>query len=190
MNSLQFWYILFAVVTLNGCVFDVQDAENDTFGNTCFPGIRCENGYRCADDDGCKSAYCDRKSFLCADQQKRCVNGIRDIEVGETDIDCGGDCPPCAVGRFCSVDADCAASECVPTENRLSGTTGQCWEPSYSGCAAIALDSTQIHKICGDLHLGMCQLASNSEMKRHCISAPNQTLPWSANFLCCDPSFL
>src|SRR5882672_334810 len=31
----------------------------------------------------------------------------------ETDIDCGGQCPPCDVGSKCKVAADCAGASCI-----------------------------------------------------------------------------
>jgi hypothetical protein len=41
-----------------------------------------------------------------------CANGEKDQ--GETDVDCGGDaCAPCAVGKVCATDADCASHYCV-----------------------------------------------------------------------------
>ena len=40
-----------------------------------------------------------------------CQNGVRDG--AETDVDCGGGtCPPCATGKACLVDADCASGGC------------------------------------------------------------------------------
>jgi hypothetical protein len=39
-----------------------------------------------------------------------CSNGVPDC--GETDADCGGPCPPCALGQICEMDADCASGHC------------------------------------------------------------------------------
>jgi hypothetical protein len=33
---------------------------------------------------------------------------------GETDLDCGGPCPPCDVGGACLIDADCTTTHCQP----------------------------------------------------------------------------
>jgi cysteine-rich repeat protein len=33
----------------------------------------------------------------------------------ETDVDCGGSCPPCALGRTCGIGADCVSGICVAT---------------------------------------------------------------------------
>ena len=40
----------------------------------------------------------------CGDGQR---NGV------ETDIDCGGACPPCAAGKVCILPADCQSASCV-----------------------------------------------------------------------------
>ncbi len=36
-----------------------------------------------------------------------CRNGLHDQALGESDIDCGGDCLPCAFGQACNTPADC-----------------------------------------------------------------------------------
>ena len=40
-----------------------------------------------------------------------CVNGVKDG--GETDVDCGGTCVPCALGKTCTRLTDCATGTCV-----------------------------------------------------------------------------
>jgi hypothetical protein len=39
-----------------------------------------------------------------------CFNNSFDS--GESDVDCGGRCPPCASGRRCITDADCQSASC------------------------------------------------------------------------------
>jgi hypothetical protein len=46
-----------------------------------------------------------------ANNPSLCTNGVRDG--GETDVDCGGPCAPCNVGRPCSVALDCWSRTCV-----------------------------------------------------------------------------
>ena len=50
-----------------------------------------------------------------------CANGIKDVD--ESDIDCGGSCPACAVGKLCLHGTDCDSGAC---EN------GKCAAPSCS----------------------------------------------------------
>lgn len=40
-----------------------------------------------------------------------CDDGVQDGT--ETDVDCGGDCPPCDLGESCSAPADCASGACA-----------------------------------------------------------------------------
>ena len=40
-----------------------------------------------------------------------CSDGMRDD--GETDVDCGGGCPPCADGDGCETGADCSSKSCT-----------------------------------------------------------------------------
>jgi hypothetical protein len=64
-------------------------------------------------------------SNLCASPQAApsCTDGIRNGT--ETDVDCGGSCPPCLDGRSCLVGADCAAQIC--------SATGRCVTPPTVG---------------------------------------------------------
>lgn len=61
----------------------------------------------CDADAGSHSAPADKEIATCTD-------GVRNH--GETAIDCGGsaynDCPPCADGLECLIDADCASGFC------------------------------------------------------------------------------
>lgn len=40
-----------------------------------------------------------------------CQNGERDGD--ETDVDCGGSCSPCLLGKVCIENSDCGAGECI-----------------------------------------------------------------------------
>jgi hypothetical protein len=35
------------------------------------------------------------------------------LDGSETDVDCGGPCAPCAQGKACNVNADCASGSCA-----------------------------------------------------------------------------
>lgn len=50
-----------------------------------------------------------------------CRNGERDLD--ETDVDCGGGCPPCLACRTCVVDADCVSGACADGQCRAVLTT-------------------------------------------------------------------
>src|SRR5690606_32259119 len=40
-----------------------------------------------------------------------CADGV--LSPGETDVDCGGPCSACELGKGCADPADCAAAHCV-----------------------------------------------------------------------------
>jgi hypothetical protein len=63
-----------------------------------------------------------------------CTNGVKDGN--ETDVDCGGACPACALGQHCGGDNDCHASIC------LSGTCG-------SSCPDGHTDGNETDVDCG-----------------------------------------
>jgi hypothetical protein len=54
-----------------------------------------------------------------------CANGI--VDGDESDVDCGGPCTPCADGKRCHHDADCAGGSCGPS--KVCGADG-----GASGC--------------------------------------------------------
>jgi hypothetical protein len=82
------------------------DTPNPDQDDLCSPcngdDANCTTGF-CSDfDDTCYPAHCD--------------NGSHDSQDGETDLDCGGPCPPCDVGASCQEDADCTTG-CSDSDN-------------------------------------------------------------------------
>ena len=88
---------------------------------------RCDAGRADCDGDlttGCETMtdanprHCGGCGVVCpsgvcaggACQPARCDDGL--FNGSETDLDCGGSCPGCALGRNCSGDADCLSGEC------------------------------------------------------------------------------
>ena len=114
-----------------------------------------------------------------------CANGR--IDFGETDIDCGGSCAPCMVGRACAKDSDCIGNECIPTVVHYPHATGECWEDTYSGCARVNVTLAENATYCGVGVLAVCQEAANSQMLLHCDAPAGNPAQWDANVLCCSP---
>lgn len=60
---------------------------------------------------------------------EHCANSTLDGDLGETDLNCGGPCPPCGTGFACVRAQDCASGQCVSglctdascTDNEISG---------------------------------------------------------------------
>ncbi len=87
---------------LNGIETDVD------CGGNCK---KCDVGKFCDKDSDCKTDNCDASTGECVEVLDTCENGK--LDVGETDVDCGGSCSGCGTGQSCDFDSDCMAlSEC------------------------------------------------------------------------------
>jgi len=86
--------------------------QNAPSGMTCT--FQCLNGYYSSGN----STVCANGSWT-SNQQclTSCENGR--IDTGETDIDCGGDCHPCAMGSKCANNLDCGSLNCA--DGKCSG---------------------------------------------------------------------
>jgi hypothetical protein len=87
-------------------------------GTTCGPAgawscdglgacVQCLTTAMCAAGQACVQHACVSPS---------CTNKTRDGD--ESDVDCGGSCPGCAVGQRCSSRRDCASTTCDPGTRR------------------------------------------------------------------------
>jgi hypothetical protein len=71
-------------------------------------------------------------------QSVSCTDGVKNGN--ETDVDCGGVCSPCAAGKGCLIDADCASAACVGNLCCAAGTADCNGNPA-DGCeATLATD--------------------------------------------------
>ena len=92
------------------CDDGVKDGDETDVdcGGSC---IACEDGLDCYVDADCASGYCDGSTGTCR-AVPSCEDGL--LSAGETDVDCGGPCAPCALGKSCEVDVDCDSGlECI-----------------------------------------------------------------------------
>jgi hypothetical protein len=67
----------------------------------------------CETDEGPGRVYRDSSGSKDTSQPESvdlCSNGS--VDPGETDVDCGGTCSPCALGQSCGTDTDCASMLC------------------------------------------------------------------------------
>ncbi|HVJ20305.1 MAG TPA: hypothetical protein VM686_33045, partial [Polyangiaceae bacterium] len=71
------------------------DADGSCVG--CLSEVDCDDG------EICSQGGCDEASISCSDGH---ING------DETDIDCGGSCGSCGVGKDCWEDSDCTSQAC------------------------------------------------------------------------------
>jgi hypothetical protein len=71
----------------------------------------------CLTDTDCAAGVC--RLHEC--QPSTCSNGLKDGT--ETDVDCGGTCPPCREAAHCRIDQDCASDACEPVRLTCSAAT-------------------------------------------------------------------
>jgi plastocyanin len=105
-----------------------EDDDNDCTEDSCNagesrhldepPGAACaeDGGDYCDGDGACVEctlpSHCD--SDVCQDGECRpapCGNG--ELDTGETDVDCGGECGGCGPDQMCVDDDDCAGLDCT-----------------------------------------------------------------------------
>jgi hypothetical protein len=55
----------------------------------------------------------DDYTFVKDPKAEHCSNGIPDLDLGETDKDCGGDCQACGLGQGCADNSDCSEGQCI-----------------------------------------------------------------------------
>jgi hypothetical protein len=98
-------------------VGDGDETGNDC-GGSCQP---CGDRSPCKVDGDCQSGSCipggplEGTGLWCADAT--CSDNVRDAF--ESDIDCGGPCAPCAAGKVCAGDTDCASNNCDNSPSNL-----------------------------------------------------------------------
>jgi hypothetical protein len=86
------------------------ETDIDCGGPVCRTQSKlCGTGQGCTISADCQSFDCNLVTHKCL--APTCIDGIQNQ--GETAIDCGGtNCPGCALGKTCKVDADCMSMGC------------------------------------------------------------------------------
>jgi hypothetical protein len=93
----------------------------------CAIGLGCRTGADCT-TDLCGPAM---NGMQCLGIPTNCDDGVEDGD--ETDVDCGGSCPPCAAGQTCKLHTDCDSGVCTPGAGGGGGAGGSA---GTSTCAA------------------------------------------------------
>jgi hypothetical protein len=94
------------VCRIGACEGRHQDCDGE-HGNGCEADGAC-NREPCDAHGDCASGFCRPSDETC--RAPACDDGFQNQD--ETDVDCGGGCPDCAVGKKCEKDADCATDDC------------------------------------------------------------------------------
>jgi len=108
--------------TCNNGVQDGTESGVDCGGTDCRA---CQDGFGCAQDSDCQSAFCPASRGYCVVDDGREICGVvnpggntcADCMPGmnETDVDCGDVCGPCRAGKNCVSGADCLSGTCLGT---------------------------------------------------------------------------
>src|SRR5262249_28333020 len=72
----------------------------------------------CVTGTDCATLVC--KMNLCVAQS--CTDTVQNGS--ETDVDCGGSCPPCGFGKKCGTNGDCKGQSCINTTCAATCTDG------------------------------------------------------------------
>jgi len=72
----------------------------------------------------------------CTLAPEHCSNGV--LDVGETDLDCGGSCTPCLQGKTCLQDSDCTFGECDLFNNTCAVPVKKC-PGAVAECSGVGI---------------------------------------------------
>ncbi len=151
------------------------ETDSDCGGGEISPNcpLRCAEGQACQVDCDCDgSTLCKvepksgaKKCALPATgesinkgicSQIICANKV--LDASESDVDCGGVCPACDVGRTCKTNTDCTSGNCVD---------GVCTIPR---CDNNLKDGTETDVDCGGAGCDPCAVGKACLMPSDCVS--------------------
>ena len=144
------------VLLAAGCTLHGERDQCETQAD-CLDGFVCAAGT--CERPSCTPMTCDGRcgtiadactgSLECGACPSHCMNHVQDPS--ETDIDCGGDCSPCALGSHCAVTADCQTGTCDGGTCRAGKWSSAMAMPTArSELAAVAGNDGRIYVIGGN----------------------------------------
>jgi hypothetical protein len=156
--------------------------ETDTdCGGSCGP---CDDNLACGVAKDCKSANCGMVNGALKCIAGTCVDGILNgLELGETDVDCGGSCPKCSHDKTCSVNADCKGDNCTMKKcvaNCVDGETDQDESDTDCGGSTSMCSACPNTKACngaadcqsgfcdGTMHCAACSADGDCGLGKYC----------------------
>jgi cysteine-rich repeat protein len=120
------------------------DDSNSKSGDGCDHDCRVESCFTCTDDPAARRSICGPACNELLGQTcfagvcVSCADGLQNGR--ETDVDCGGGCAPCDVGRSCTDATDCIAGFCssgVCCNESCDSTCIRCNLPDSIGICAF-----------------------------------------------------
>ncbi|MCD6498798.1 MAG: hypothetical protein J7M25_10945 [Deltaproteobacteria bacterium] len=185
-HNFRFFFDVAAIVGLASLACGpTSESSGEQDGTVCSDSCDPTEGMRCHEaliqvcakgDDGCfawtQREDCGASSKICDDtgdtpvcvSVESCVDGAQNQD--ETDVDCGGSCPPCDKGKHCTSDKDCHSDSCIDGTcslckpnggSCLGNTTRQCAGDGWSWVTGQDCGMTQkcdpVTGTCGDIPL-------------------------------------
>ena len=126
-------------------------------GGSC---IGCSAGQMCSSGADCLAGLNCEAGGVC-EAMATCTNGKMDA--GETDVDCGGGCPGCALGEACMQNTDCAGT--------LICGAGDTCEMAPPTCPNMKKDGSETDVDCGGGSCATCALGKTCKADADCASA-------------------
>ena len=119
--------------------------------------------------------YCANGGRFSKNCQTTCNNSVKDNN--ESDVDCGGSCKPCANGKSCSANTDCASEYCTnqkcetrPCTKDSECTDGFCVSGSCISCTDGAFNGDETDVDCGGSRCGACSKGKRCATNSDCLS--------------------
>jgi hypothetical protein len=141
-----------AAPTCSDGVKNGQETDTDCGGPTC---PACPNGDACMSNRDCQSANCSGAVCQAPPPVPSCTNGVQDYP--ESDVDCGGysqnphpgpnpACAPCALGKHCLFDEDCASGWCggAPWQHQGICTAPDCTVVPWNVGASYSVGASEV----------------------------------------------
>lgn len=138
----------------NDGVTNGSETGIDCGGSDCVP---CPLGQACTRAGDCTSGNCDMQQLRCV--AAGCQN--TELDVGETDIDCGGaSCAPCVPEKRCLLGRDCTSSVCNASKSTCANPT----------CADQVANQDESDADCGGATCPRCAVGAKCRDGGDCVS--------------------
>jgi hypothetical protein len=112
-------------LTCVACLEDAHCKDNGAYLYCAKPVGAC---VQCTSDAACAKDGLVCQDFTC--KTPACKNKTKDGS--ESDVDCGGTCAPCGLGKACVMGADCTTGQCdTGTKSCVCTDQGQCAAGQY-----------------------------------------------------------
>ncbi len=121
--------------------------------------------------------YCTNGGLYSENCEVKCANAK--LDGNETDLDCGGSCDPCDLGKSCLVDTDCISQNCRDGRCDIEKCTsdsacpdGVCDEITgiCSTCSDNIQNGNESAVDCGGNHCAQCEAGKTCQTDSDCLS--------------------